>query len=179
MRHSDIRLTMGLYTDPKLLDVQGALEALPALPLDGTAADAIRATGTDDSLVRAVAPTFDNPCTELVFPVKMAGGSADRGKGATSDVRAIPVNESGPLSASDNGMSKKRLAPGMGWLPEVISECPGRVTRVIDRAAQSPHKKREPDHARSGFAVPIVRFNPPSRWGACAAQFRRGSVASD
>ena len=35
MRHSDIRLTMGVYTDPKLLDVRGAVEALPALPLDG------------------------------------------------------------------------------------------------------------------------------------------------
>lgn len=30
MRHSDIRLTMGVYTDPKLLDVRGALDALPA-----------------------------------------------------------------------------------------------------------------------------------------------------
>jgi hypothetical protein len=34
MRHSDIKLTMGVYTDPKLLDVRGALDALPALPLD-------------------------------------------------------------------------------------------------------------------------------------------------
>src|SRR4029078_10497665 len=33
MRHSDISLTMTTYTDPKLLDVHGALKALPALPL--------------------------------------------------------------------------------------------------------------------------------------------------
>ncbi len=33
MRHSDIRLTMGVYTDPRLLDVRGAVEKLPALPL--------------------------------------------------------------------------------------------------------------------------------------------------
>lgn len=31
MRHSDINLTMQLYTDPRLLDVQGAMEALPCL----------------------------------------------------------------------------------------------------------------------------------------------------
>jgi len=31
MRHSDIRLTMETYTDPKLLDVAGALDSLPAL----------------------------------------------------------------------------------------------------------------------------------------------------
>jgi integrase len=32
MRHSSIDLTMNVYTDPRLLDVHGALEALPALP---------------------------------------------------------------------------------------------------------------------------------------------------
>jgi len=31
MRHSTIDLTMGLYVDPKLLEVAGALEALPGL----------------------------------------------------------------------------------------------------------------------------------------------------
>ncbi len=35
MRHSKIDLTMNVYTDPKLLDVAGAMEALPALPLVG------------------------------------------------------------------------------------------------------------------------------------------------
>ena len=33
MRHSEIDLTMNVYTDPKLLDVAGAVESLPALPL--------------------------------------------------------------------------------------------------------------------------------------------------
>jgi len=47
MRHSDIRLTMGVYTDPKLLDVAGALDVLPSLPLGGAGADQARATGTD------------------------------------------------------------------------------------------------------------------------------------
>ena len=34
MRHSTIDLTMNVYTDPKLLDIHGALDALPALPLN-------------------------------------------------------------------------------------------------------------------------------------------------
>lgn len=34
MRHSDIGLTMNVYTDPRLLDVRGALNALPALSLE-------------------------------------------------------------------------------------------------------------------------------------------------
>src|SRR5207248_11219916 len=48
MRHSDIRLTMGVYTDPKLLDVRGALDALPTLAIQGEQArgEVLRATGT-------------------------------------------------------------------------------------------------------------------------------------
>ena len=37
MRHASLDLTMNTYTDPKLLDVAGAIESLPALPLDGVA----------------------------------------------------------------------------------------------------------------------------------------------
>ena len=49
MRHSDIRLTMGVYTDPKFLDVRGTLEALPTLTLERGQArkEALQATGTD------------------------------------------------------------------------------------------------------------------------------------
>jgi integrase len=31
MRHSDIRLTMGVYTDPRLFDLQGAVESIPSV----------------------------------------------------------------------------------------------------------------------------------------------------
>jgi len=33
MRHSSLNLTMNVYTDPALLDVAGAVEALAGLPL--------------------------------------------------------------------------------------------------------------------------------------------------
>jgi hypothetical protein len=33
MRHSDPSLTANVYTDPKLLDVAGAVASLPNLPL--------------------------------------------------------------------------------------------------------------------------------------------------
>jgi len=35
MRHKSIDMTMRVYTDPRLLDVAGALRALPELPLEG------------------------------------------------------------------------------------------------------------------------------------------------
>ena len=42
LRHSTPVLTANTYTDPQLLDVAGALDVLPALPLDG--ADSVAVT---------------------------------------------------------------------------------------------------------------------------------------
>jgi integrase len=59
MRHSDPKLTANVYTDPKLLDVRGALDALPSLPLgEGPTVERerARATGTDAHGPCAVAP---------------------------------------------------------------------------------------------------------------------------
>ena len=47
LRHSSLDLTMQHYTDPRLLDVAGALAALPALPGAGSPPESSRATGTD------------------------------------------------------------------------------------------------------------------------------------
>jgi integrase len=86
MRHSKIDLTMNVYTDPKLLDVHGALDALPTLDLDSspqTEAQAIRATGTEsrDAGVASnqarsfvapnVAPTAGNPGHLESLPVAL------------------------------------------------------------------------------------------------------------
>lgn len=57
LRHSTLELTMQLYTDPRLLDVAGALAALPALPTAGSTPEAARATGTDDAVALTVALT--------------------------------------------------------------------------------------------------------------------------
>ena len=59
MRHSDIRLTMGVYTDPRLLDVRGALDSLPSLPLDTKQPDmpqVLKAPGTDNLRQSSLAP---------------------------------------------------------------------------------------------------------------------------
>jgi integrase len=42
MRHSTLDLTMSVYTDPRLLDVEGALAVLPELPLDAGAVAELR-----------------------------------------------------------------------------------------------------------------------------------------
>ncbi len=56
MRHSDPSLTANVYTDPRLLDIAGAVEALPSLPLDGERVERQKATGTADE--RPLAPTL-------------------------------------------------------------------------------------------------------------------------
>ena len=69
MRHSTIDLTMNTYTDPKLLDVHGALDSLPSLnlnPSDSTVRNAMRATGTDHQAanprhVRSAGTSDDSP----------------------------------------------------------------------------------------------------------------------
>ena len=64
MRHSKIDLTMNVYTDPRLLDVAGAMDALPSFPLNSSPhePEMVTATGTvgppDSSLSRQLAPVL-------------------------------------------------------------------------------------------------------------------------
>ena len=111
MRHSSIDLTMNVYTDPKLLDVHGALDALPALSLDASPDSArmpAKATGTDDSRPRkfapAFAPTTDDSCKSWSSAVKTAGDRQDKAlatpQRATSD--AVNRNESPTALVNDS-----------------------------------------------------------------------------
>jgi hypothetical protein len=94
MRHSDIRLTMGVYTDPRSLDVRGALDALPSLTLDHAGREALRATGTDARTVApTVAPTSDKRSTQGAIPVKMAGNGISGERGNFSPQLHIPSME--------------------------------------------------------------------------------------
>src|SRR5262249_10720168 len=101
---SDIKLTMNVYTDPKLLDVHGALEALPQLPLDaGDRGRKARGTGTEGQLpARTLAQTLAQT------PDNSGPGLSSTGNPPSSDlpntiaVSACPVNEKGRLSSADN-----------------------------------------------------------------------------
>jgi len=70
-RHTDIRLTTAVYTDPRLLDGRAVVERLPQL--DGAPnCKRQRATGTLDPTAGPigpnVVPVLDFPCPEPAFP---------------------------------------------------------------------------------------------------------------
>ena len=103
MRHSNIDLTMNVYTDPKLLDVQGALDSLPSLdwkkPHSSTGRAVMRATGTDGR------DTWPNP-----RPTESAGATE---KSLVAPVVAPNVGERGhlvsfPVIAPPSGDTTKR-----------------------------------------------------------------------
>lgn len=119
MRHSKPDLTANVYTDPKLLDVAGALDSLPLLPLDVEPQrnkNIAKATGTDSAvpvlhankaapnLVLNLVRATDNRCISESFAGKMTGkGNVGIGAGGNV-VSACPVKRKTPLTSPDSGV---------------------------------------------------------------------------
>ncbi len=109
MRHSTIDLTMNVYTDPKLLDVAGAMDSLPALSLTATP-EVVRATGTNDSTASQFAPefapTFGKPCTLQSIMDKIASADKKSSDSESVDVTACVVKRKDPLTTAVNESRK-------------------------------------------------------------------------
>jgi hypothetical protein len=130
MRHSDIKLTMNVYTHPKLLDVAGALDALPALPLDGgrTERETLRATGTEGGSTRTLAPTLAPTADKRSESLSIAGNlNREDGSGIVAvsggpdkrkDSPTIPVSES--LSRGDWIRTSDLLNPIEPGFPQLV-----------------------------------------------------------
>ncbi len=50
MRHTDVRLTTKIYTDPRLIDMYGAVNRIPRISLEPEKRESQRATGTDGAI---------------------------------------------------------------------------------------------------------------------------------
>ena len=105
MRHSDIDLTMNVYTDPRLLDVHGALDSLPSLPLDSAPESeriVVSATGTEDStaspLAPMLAPDSDNRSKSGSIADKTDAQRDDVNDGRRDDVSADTDKRKHPLT---------------------------------------------------------------------------------
>ena len=135
MRHSKVDLTMNVYTDPKLLDVAGAVQSLPNLPLGNgreIQANALSATGTDESMDSAFAPGFaptgGKPRILQALDGKTASKTDKKLDGGPFAVRSTPVNTKGPLSIAVS----EPLAVGASGLepptPSLSSWCSNQLS---------------------------------------------------
>jgi integrase len=141
MRHSKIDLTMSVYTDPKLLDVRGALDVLPELPLEGRQ-EAARASGTEGpadasllALARALAPTLaptpDNLVQAETIPVLFSGNS---GEAAGKERLAV---------SSFAGKGKHPLAIPVSGCQQVGATGLEPVTPSVSKGFSQPPKSQE------------------------------------
>ena len=103
MRHSTLDLTMNTYTDPRLLDVVGAMDALPSLPLgDRPNSNWARASGTSPSfLVPMPVPASGNARADA------ANAGKTDGVGGSLHIAASVANDSGSDSLTRH--DKKRV----------------------------------------------------------------------
>ena len=108
MRHSDISLTMSVYTDPKLLDVHGAMNALPELPLNHPDIDrsiSNRATGTagpNQQLPPVLPPGTVLTRHSGTSPVPFSAATTPRRVGELVAVTSAPVMRKGSLTSTVN-----------------------------------------------------------------------------
>ena len=132
MRHSSPVLTANVYTDPRLLDVHGAVESLPALTSTGATQrnpESLQATGTDGDGAKKFPPLFPPDSGGRVQTESFAVNS---GNLASFDSEQIPESEMGKnvtkkariLSKKDSGQKSGRHdlnmrppAPKAGALP--------------------------------------------------------------
>ena len=137
MRHSKIDLTMSVYTDPKLLEVRGALDALPTLPLDVDASqgEALRATGTDDPqrnqvqlVAPTVAPTWCNGTQSGATADKGTGTGRAGGDGTGIDVTSSSVKGKHPLTSPVSGCHGVGATGLEPVTPSVSSWCSSQLS---------------------------------------------------
>ena len=108
MRHSSIDLTMNVYTDPRLLDVQGAIESLPTMTTtsEPTPNQQRMAAGAENLVAPTVAPTSDFPRNSQSTAVTLLTISPETTFANTLDATADAVNAKRSLSLADSEREK-------------------------------------------------------------------------
>ena len=109
MRHSSINLTMNVYTDPKLLDVAGALDMLPDLPLnDFSNTEYQQATGANavDALAPMLAPNLVQTGQIKSKPVETNERGQDVNNSKCSSVTSYSDNNKKVSSCPDDSFPK-------------------------------------------------------------------------
>jgi len=173
MRHSKLELTMTTYTDPRLLDVAGAVERLPDLPLDGgdrtDAGTAARATGTDGKTAGA------SPALPPALPLPAEHCEKFRtigGNNSQADVE-LPKRENPAFSQGKHGflgVSDEWRRTGSNRQPPA---CKAGALPIELRPQKRKSEVRKPkfaqtvcngDHHQLGLEFRVSHFGFPSQW---------------
>jgi hypothetical protein len=157
MRHSDPSLTANVYTDPRLLDVHGALDALPSLPLgsEQTAMrERARATGTetygDCSVALPIALTPDKPGQAVATAVKMISPGLSSAGADRSIVSGLLDKAKGEQTTPVN--------PGLDYARQDLNLQP-----LAPEAAQSDRAKAAETLSPTGILASHTSFAKPLR----------------
>ncbi len=129
MRHSTIELTMNTYTDPRLLDVAGAIDSLPNLPIDraGMPDESQRqqVTGTESFVAPMVAPTD-------AYLVQRES-KQDKQTSCDDLPNKMPKQKKTP---------QKHFGVLKGWLRGLEPPTPGTTIQCSNQLSYSHHEKR-------------------------------------
>ncbi len=119
MRHSKIDLTMNVYTDPRLLDVQGAVESLPSLSVTNEPAENRQrlAAGAENLVAVTVAVNGDfssvsqsTPVTLDAFPTEATfGNSLGCNVMAGNEKRSLLTSSSERFTSEAGGTRTRNL----------------------------------------------------------------------
>lgn len=106
---------MNVYTDPELLDVEGAIQKLPSLPLlAGPEEGGQGGSEASKSVAPIVAPNGDQTCHFEANPDKSAGDAGASGSTLAVVVSGYAGNKKPPLTGPVSGGHLERV---MGALP--------------------------------------------------------------
>ena len=121
MRHSKIDMTMNVYTDPRMLDIQGAVESLPSMSVtsDPTENRQRIAAGAENLTPCSVTPTVtpdadfsglsqSTAVTLNAFPTDANFGNSLGCKVMASNEKRSPLVTNGERSASEAGGTRTR-----------------------------------------------------------------------
>jgi len=124
-RHSTINLTMNTYTDPRMLDVHGALDVLPTLTLGPVECGTLnpRPANEHDLLVPVLVPTSDPACHNLADTVRQAVEAASAFVPTDVAVSVEPVKRNNPLTTNVNGLQEVETKGIEPSTPGLQSRC--------------------------------------------------------
>jgi len=146
MRHTDMKLTMHYYTDPRLLDTSRAVQDLPDLSEQGAQRQALRRTGSDDR------PPSGGESIALNRASQRPGGSTWVHLGEKGEVR-------NRVGASKNADVDVEMVEAVGIEP--TSGCPGpeTSTRVVDPLNLGPQgsDRQDPGKPSQALISPATR----------------------